>query len=187
MNKSHFIKFYKMKYIDQCEKVSQNFLLVIKEKAEKYNLNAELLFAIIMLEKMSRDNIITQLLEKLTFYFLPIYLIKKNTSIGVGQVKITTAKEVLSNISNYDILRKLMNFNTNLDVVAKLIFKYRNDVSRDEINEEEVMRKVSNLYITGEKNPTLNLQIKTHSLLLLWSVKNRIFKEISFKNNVNDI
>lgn len=57
-NEPQVIKYFKIKYLDKCNKYNENILLKIKEQSMKYHLNPELLFGIITLEKLNRGDLI---------------------------------------------------------------------------------------------------------------------------------
>ncbi|MGE6370966.1 hypothetical protein ACQKDB_17820 [Planococcus kocurii] len=172
-NSSQFIKFYKIKYLNQCNRFENSFFLDVAIKSRSYGIDAEILFGILILEKLNRGNLLVRVLEILGVYLIPWYLIKKNVSIGLGQVKIGTAREVLGNLKDKEILRVLINQSSNIEIVARLLRKYSDNVNR----EEDLLKTVSNLYITGKEKPFPNFQTEVHYLLLKWSVKNNIFRK----------
>lgn len=182
MNNKGLTQYYKIKYLDECAKFDIENLIDIKEQSKRYNINPELVFGIITLEKMSRGDLLTRIIEKLIFYLCPFYLIKINASLGIGQVRILTAIRVLEGIGNYEALKLLMKPRSNIEIVSKLLYKYHCEVSNKESNNIEVIKCISNLYITGHQNPKENLQTDMHSLLLTWSINNQLFKESFDKN-----
>lgn len=172
---SKFIKFYKMKYLNQCNQFTKKFFLDIEMKAKSHGVDPELLFGILTLEKLSRGNLLIRGLEIVGVYLFPFYLIKRDASIGLGQVKINTAKEVLINLSDKEILKILIYKSSNIETVSRLLKKYSHNVT----NEEDVIKKVSDLYITGKEKPVPNYQTEVHYLLLKWSIKNKLFQKSS--------
>lgn len=174
-------KFFKIKYLSQCNRYNEKTLLKMNEESIKYNLNPELIFGIITLEKMNRGSLMIRLIEICGVYLIPSFIIKKNISIGLGQIKLTTAKEVLDNLDDERVLKLLINPLKCIEVVAMLIHKYSIESSRKEKNTDAYVKKISNLYITGSSDPDTNFQIKTHFILLKWSIENNLFAQTLFK------
>ena len=181
-NRPEIVEFFKIKYLSQCKRYNEKTLLKMKEESMKYNLNPELIFGIITLERMNRGSVIIRLIEIFGVYFIPSLIIKKNISIGLGQIKLTTAKEVLGDSDDARILKMLIHPLKCIEVVAMLIHKYSFELDSKYQITDSYVKKISNLYITGNPNPNLNFQIKTHSLLLKWSIENNIFEKFLLKS-----
>ncbi len=180
-NNSEITKFFKIKYLSHCNTYNEETLLKIQEESMKNNLNPELIFGIITLEKMNRGSLINRLLEVCGVYLIPSLIIKKNISIGLGQVKLSTAKEVLDDLDDKRILKLLIHPLKCIEIVAMLLHKYSFELNSENQMTDSHIKKISNLYITGSSDPKLNFQIKTHFLLLKWSIENNLFNESLFK------
>lgn len=179
MNNSRHYEYYKFKYIEQASNMQKDTLIYIENAANREDIDVEILFGIISLESLNRGDYFTQILEKLGSLLAPSYLIKKDVSLGIGQVKISTAKKVLENRNSKETLTSLLNTQENIKIVAKLLSEYIKKM----VNEEDVLRYIVHKYTTGKVNPKPSKEIELYYLLLKWSVKKRIFKQTIARYN----
>lgn len=105
----------------------------IDHYARENDINSKLLEAILRLEIFYRGNSHTKLLEKLLCGYFRKAAIKRDISVGIGQIKISTAQKVL-NLDSYQIIGTLCNDETNIKICAMYIkqliteFEYINNV-----------------------------------------------------------
>lgn len=173
MNEMTKYEYYKFQYLEQSYRLRKEILMFINNASETEDIDAEILFGIISLESLNRGDFFTRTLERIGVFLAPTYLIKHDMSLGVGQVKISTAKKVLANQNDKEILISLIHPKKNIEIVAKLLSSYLNNSARS----ENTLRYLTNKYITGKENPKLNKEMEIYYLLLKWSVQNEIFKK----------
>lgn len=177
MNEKKNYEYYKFKYLEQSYRLKKEVLMFISNSSEIENINAEVLFGFISLESLNRGDFLTCTLERIGVFLAPSYLIKHDMSLGIGQVKISTAKKVLTDQNDKKVLNSLIHPKKNIEIVAKLLSSYLKNVERN----ENSLRFLTNKYITGKENPKITEEMEIYYLLLEWSIQNEIFKK-SFKN-----
>lgn len=138
--------------------------LIYNSLKNKYN--PEFLFAIIIVEKMNRKNI--SLLEHILVFIFPKVVIFLDFSIGLCQIKPSTAKLVTS-VKDSEIIKLLLNPSINIEVMCKLIEHYRMKY----YTKEEIL----NCYLTGKKRPRMNNELKIYYELTIWSSKNCFYQK----------
>ncbi|RJV71418.1 hypothetical protein DWY90_14395 [Coprococcus sp. AF27-8] len=105
---------------------------VIDNAARENDINTVLLETVLRLEIFYRGRKYNRILERVVCQFVPKIAIKKNISVGIAQIKISTAEKVLRKDASTFIM-KLCNDRFNIEVCAKLL--------NDLINEYEDMRE----------------------------------------------
>lgn len=88
--------------------------------SEQYAISKQLLKSILVLEYLNRGSPLITAYEKILCCFFPTKAIKKDLSIGLGQVKISTAVRVLKK-NPQSILKKLFEPDYNIRVCAKYL------------------------------------------------------------------
>jgi hypothetical protein len=114
----------------------------VKNVSEKYNINFYILKSIIVIEKINRWNLYNRFVEILLAYLIPKVIVVADFSIGLCQIKPSTAKKVYKTINNDNIIKLLINPYTNIHICAKIIHEMKAE------NLEEIVL----LYLTGTKN-----------------------------------
>ncbi|WP_298093873.1 hypothetical protein [uncultured Catenibacterium sp.] len=94
----------------------------IDKIAREYDINATLLEAILRLEIFYRGRMYYRWLEWLICHCASWYAIKKDISVGIAQIKISTAEEVLRKDAR-EFIKKLTDDKFNIEVCARLIKK----------------------------------------------------------------
>lgn len=145
--------------------------LTSEEKALIYSrlkttYDPEFLFSIIIIEKMNRKNI--SFLENILVSLFPRIVIFLDLSIGICQIKPSTAKSV-TNLKDSELIKLLMNPTINIEIMCKLIELYRiKSCTKDEI---------LNLYLTGKKKPQMNRELRIYYELTIWSSSNYFYQK----------
>ncbi len=142
----------------------------IKSVCERNDISTDLLNTIIKLEYIHRGKWYYNLFEKIISKFFTNVAIKKDISIGISQIKISTAKEVLEK-SPTKFVKKLADIDFNLEVCGKLlnilIEDYYNtekdDLIRDEC--EDVYEYIANKYLCSIYSP-MNRSVLIYSAVL---------------------
>lgn len=172
MNKLNKERIYK-NYLNTTINLSKKNLISILN-ASKIGIDSELLFSIVVIEKMNRGSFSNYVFEKLLSILTPSIIIKLNSSIGLCQIRVQTAKKVLA-LPNKVIVRKLMLPKDNIDIMAKLIKLYAYENVGDKHN---LRRKIINLHTTGEKYVSTNIYLDMYYELVDWSIKQKYFSII---------
>ena len=94
----------------------------IERYSMKNGISAQVLKGILILEFIHRGSFITKTLERALCRHFPMIAIKRNLSVGLGQIKISTAKDVLKE-SPEKFIHKLCETDFNIQVCAKYIAK----------------------------------------------------------------
>lgn len=139
----------------------------------KIGIDSELLFSIVIIEKMNRGNISNYIFENIISILAPSVLIKSNASIGLCQIRVSAARQV-SELSDKILVKKLMNPTYNIFTMAKLIKLYSNS----DINSECPIKTVLNLHITAKKEVFPNMYLNMYYELVHWSMEQKYFSKI---------
>lgn len=164
-------------YVNTAISLNKKYLKWIFNSS-KDGVDPELIFAIIVIEKMNRGSFSNRFLEKLLSVLCPSIIIKLNASIGLCQIRVRTAKKVVT-MTNKKIVKALMSAEDSIDILTKLLKLYGDEIADDKINIE---RTVLNLYLTGKKDVSPNIYLTTYYDLVEYSIKNQCFHNIYFKN-----
>lgn len=92
----------------------------IEKSALENNIPLELLETILFLENVYRNSYMNTLIEKIICIFFRPIAIKKDISIGLSQIKISTATQVM-NLSNYEVIPLLICENSNINICARYL------------------------------------------------------------------
>ena len=174
MNKDRIYRTYLNTAINLNKKILELILNVSKSSIEE-----ELLFSIIVIEKMNRGHFSNYILEKCLSLLAPSILINYNASIGLCQICVKTARKVV-NLPEETIVRKLMLPEYNIDIMLKLIELYSYESTSDKSN---LRKTIINLHTTGKKNASPNIYLDMYHELVNWSIKNRCFSKIYLSPN----
>lgn len=169
---------YRKKFIKYTLKINRSYLSIIDLSSKKNNIHPEILFGVLVVEQINRGDWITRSLESVASIFFPRILIKLDVSLGFGQIKISTAKTVTDLKKDKDIVRSLVNVESNIELAARLLADYYKCCKTD----HEPLRGLVNLYGTGRKKVTPNKELNIYYSLLSWSVSQKMFLKTLCKN-----
>lgn len=118
-------------YILEQQFAINNYLIeknkfVIDKEAKENDINAILLETVLKLEIFYRGRIYNRILEKIICRFFPKIAIKKNISVGIAQIRISTAEDILRKDAS-SFLGEICNDEFNIKICAKLIKKIINE------------------------------------------------------------
>ena len=153
-------------------------------KSSKIGIDSELLFSIVVIEKLNRGSFSNRVLEKTLSLIFPSIIIKRNASIGLCQIRVGTARKVIDG-SERDIVKSLMLPNFNIDVMAKLIKIYSEENPQD----KDIRRTILNLHTTGNKFASPNIYLNIYYEIVNWSIKRKLFSKTysnSFLKHTNN-
>ena len=113
----------------------------IERTAKKNDINPVLLTTILSLEMIYRERIVNRLAEFILCKFMKRLAIKKDVSVGMAQIKISTAEEVLQDDA-VNFIDKLLDDSFNIELcgayVKQLLEKYEVEKRSIEESEENV-------------------------------------------------
>jgi len=116
--------------------VGNRIIEMYKYEIEKYSkqndLPRNLLTAILLLEIINRGQWYNRLLEIFCCYCFPNLSIKKDISVGVSQIKISTAEKVLKK-SPLRFIKRLINNTYNISVCAKYLKNLINKFEEEKV------------------------------------------------------
>lgn len=161
------------KYIYQCDTFKLDTLVLIKELSIKMRISSELLFAIASIEKFNRGGIVNTFVENLLCISFPNFVIKSDLSIGICQIKISTAKKHLKGEACLITPKMLISSKTNLLVCAKILSSY-NTSDFDKIVYKYICKE------NGAKTKEYYIYLE----LLKWSVQNQLFSKTYTKKKL---
>ena len=134
-------------YIIEHQLGMNNYLIeknkfVIDKVARENDINTILLETILKLEIFYRGRMYNKILEKMVCRFFPKIAIKKNVSVGIAQIKISTAETILRE-NAFDFIKKICNDKFNIELCAKLIKKV---IDEYDDNYEEYYEEYADIY-----------------------------------------
>jgi hypothetical protein len=109
----------------ECSAIEKNRYL-IDRVARENDVNIVLLETILRLEIFYRGRAYNRVLEKCACKYFSGIAIKKNISVGLAQIKISTAKEVLRD-DPYNFIKKICEDKLNIEVCGRLLKKIINE------------------------------------------------------------
>ena len=97
-----------------------NYKKLINDMSDKNNIDSEILMTILLIEEFNRGSICHQLQEKFLVSLFPGIVLKKDMSLGLGQIKLSTASRLLD-VSKGEALPLLMNPIKNIEICARYL------------------------------------------------------------------
>ena len=120
----HFLEeiyIYEQQLNMPCRSVDIN-KFVIDDVAKSNDINTKFLETIVKLECFYRKRIYYKFIETLLTRLFSSYAIKKDISVGIAQIKVSTAQKVLRQ-NPYLFIKKLCNDQFNIEICGKYIKK----------------------------------------------------------------
>ena len=103
----------------ECPQIEKNNYL-IDRVARENDISTALLETILRLEVFYRGRVYNKILEKLVCIFLSKLAIKKDISVGIAQIRISTAKEILRENPEH-FIKRICEDSLNIEVCGKLL------------------------------------------------------------------
>lgn len=148
------------------------------------NIPTELLETIVNLEYIYRGRWYNSLCESILCHLFPKFAIRKDISIGLTQIKISTAQKTLK-MASTKFLKKLLEPDFNLEVCAKMLkniiydYYYPSDYDYMRDNSEDIYQYIAYRYLCrnySENNKTV--------LLYSTILRNRVPNPSNTKTNI---
>jgi hypothetical protein len=171
MNNNYRIVFNKnlLLFKQYSKRTTKEDKVLIKAIANRWSINPNILFGIYLVETINRGGKINNLVERIICLSQNIMLIL-NPSIGVCQIRLSTAREIEPSIDNKELIEKLLIKKDNLEICAKLIASYK----RNQINSNLDIIK---LFTTGSLEVPNYIWIVLYNDLISWSINNNLIEE----------
>ncbi|MFC6465453.1 hypothetical protein ACFP65_10790 [Marinilactibacillus sp. GCM10026970] len=125
----------------------------IQKYSNKYNISESLLRGILMLENVNRGSFFTKISERILCRLFPRWVIRTDRSIGIAQIKVSTAKELLKKSPE-----KFLSTMTNTDFSIKLCAKYLGQLVSESNNPENIYQYLIYRYMGYANNTKDNRQ-----------------------------
>ena len=103
----------------ECPQIEKNNYL-IDRVARENDISIVLLETILRLEVFYRGRVYNKILEKLVCIFLGKLAIKKDISVGIAQIRLSTAKEILRENPEH-FIKRICEDNLNIEICGKLL------------------------------------------------------------------
>jgi hypothetical protein len=141
----------------------ENQIESIIKHSNYYKIDPNELYGILMLEHINRGNSLNRSIERLLVKFFISFPIKLDLSVGISQIRISTAKQFYPNIETKTLTRKLMTDGFNIRVCAQIINHFYSIST-----EENRLLGLVKYYTTGSIHTKNNRSIIIYYLLLKW-------------------
>lgn len=139
--------------------------------SDRYNIDSEILFAIIVAEQSNRGDILTRILEKIAAIYVNFY--KLDPSLGLAQIKVSTAQSVIKHPVR-NIAWKLTTASFNIDCLSRIIKEKSCQIGCDK---REIGAFIS-WYTTGKKGNEKIPSLQIYISLVEWSLETNFFKRL---------
>jgi hypothetical protein len=167
------IQLLRRMFISSAYSIKKDYLIKILSCSKANNINVDILFSILIIEKMNRGDLWSRILERTAAFISPKLVIKLDLSIGLGQIKISTAQKV-SNVPPQKLIIDLLKPELNIEIVSRLLSIYNEQTAGD----SNQIKKMVNLYTTGKKEVENNTQLILYIQLVNWCVSQKVFSKV---------
>ncbi|MDO6448995.1 hypothetical protein [Oceanobacillus profundus] len=144
---------------------------IIDKYASTYYLDRNELYGILLLEYLNRGSWITRNTERVFVSLFTRSAINLDLSIGIAQIKISTAKKFYPSSDFKTLAKKLLIDEFNIHLCAQIMNKYYLSPQKN----NKLLGLVKQ-YTTGNKNAKENLSIYIYYKLLKWIIEEQYFK-----------
>ncbi|WP_106496273.1 hypothetical protein [Lentibacillus sp. Marseille-P4043] len=167
---------YYSKYLSIYKAVGYKVFLRYKNDilyySNKLRVDPEIVFFLITNEQINRGDFFTKIIEKFVAIFRPNLAIKKDISIGLGQIKISIA----NNATKRDVVPKqLLKPKWNIYCVAHIV----KSMDYDDTCVEECIPKIVTAYTIGNDSRIITKEMYLYIKLSKWSYLNRYFHSLT--------
>jgi|SRR5699024_4569023 len=152
--------------------LGENRMNAIDKYSDLYNIEWIELYGMVLIEYLNRGKLVIRFIEKSAVYLCTKKVIKKDYSIGIAQIKISTAKRFCSKKEDRKIAKRLLNDKFNISISAQVIREYY--LSPD--NKNKILGLVKH-YTTGNSNSKMNSTIFIYYKILKWVIKCERFNQ----------
>lgn len=160
----------------------ETYCYEINKAAKKNNINVNLLKTILTLEYINRGQCYNRLIETILCKYFPSIAIRKDISVGLAQIKISTAKDVLQR-NPFRFVKKLVVTEFNISVCAKYLKKIINEYYKDTNQaNDDFYTYVAAKFLSGDKS-SRDRNVMIYSAIIREQCKDG-FEYISDKGDV---
>lgn len=171
---SEYLDMYKGLIYYETFKIDKKYIYLVHSIARQEGINPELLFGIILIEKINRGHWLTRFSEKVFIKLFPKYLIKRDASLGISQIKVSTAKLVTPSLSDIEILDALSDDFKCISICSKLINYYLEIIKKTTEDNDKIILILTSLYLTGEIVVIDNDCLFFYNNLLEWCISEKL-------------
>ena len=154
----------------------QRHWAAIQRAAQLHAVDPELLMGILVLETANRG-LAFRVLERLVARVNPRYLVRRDCSIGIAQIRPSTARSVVD-ADSQRLVCMLLDDDGSIDVCARLIRRFSQEHHLERLSIRLRVAAVARLYTTGKLAPARHPWIGLYTLLLTYAVSNRLFHSL---------
>lgn len=137
--------------------------------ANEYDIEFTYIHALLTIERFNRGDFITKYKEHLSVKFLPQFTANQDPSLGIGQIKISTAEEYFPNMSKLELQQLLLNTEFNISLCANIIKDFQENPNIDNTNLDLIK-----IYTTGSSSSSMNSTIRLYYFLFEWLINKDI-------------
>lgn len=137
--------------------------------ANEFDIEFTLINALLTIERFNRGDFITKYKEHLLVKFLPQFTANQDPSLGIGQIKISTAEEYFPNKSKLELQQLLLDTEFNISLCAHIIKDFQKNENMDNTN-----LGLIKLYTTGSSSSSINNTIRLYYFLFEWLINKDI-------------
>lgn len=154
-----------------------NHFEIIEKAASDNDINPNLLLAFIAVESSNRKGLI--FIEKFAVKFLPSWVVKRDFSLGIAQLKPKTViNELNLNIDRMLLVKKLMQPSYNIDLCSKLLNHY-SILLQESGNVFDKILGLVKLYTTGKPDVQNYPWIVLYAHIVHLILNDNLFEKIS--------
>ncbi|MBF0753039.1 hypothetical protein E4T89_02050 [Jeotgalicoccus nanhaiensis] len=137
--------------------------------ANEYEIDFSYINSLLTIERFNRGDFITKYKEHLSVKYLPQFTANQDPSLGVGQIKISTAEKYFPNTSKLELQQLLLNTEFNISLCANIIKDFQENPNEDNTN-----LGLIKLYTTGSSDSLINDTIRLYCYLFEWLINKDI-------------
>jgi len=149
-------------------------LSYIIECSNLHEINPKLLYGVLLIEYVNRGNWRTRTIESVLVKYFIHTAVKLDMSIGIGQIRISTAKQFLTDVDSPNMGRKLLEDKFSIEVCARILSHYIH-ITR---HAENPLLDIVKFYTTGKNLSESNASIELYYSLLKWILEGTILKGV---------
>lgn len=120
---------------------------------------------------------IHHLIEHMCVAFLPSYVIRNDCSLGIAQIRPSTA-EMVTKIPRTELIHNIMNDNYNIELCASLLHYYASKIGMNNTLMKENIFDIAQLYTTGRLQEKLSYSVIMYAELLWQVVNHKLFSHL---------
>ena len=165
-----------LKYRIQMRAVAQAFECyspVILRCATEHRLAPDIILGILAIEHINRGSIFGYI-EHFLARVYPQFLLTKDCSIGIAQIKISTA-QIVNQCAQKELLNMLLDNEQCINICARLVRHYCDQYQLDSLPSRELAFHIAYLYLTGKPTGPCFPCIQLYAGLLADALECRLF------------